>query len=289
MTEVTWNPWRGCKTVSSGCIFCKYNEYRTVRNKRDFKLPIRKHRKDKKSEKYELEYNIESGSIINVCTGSDFFINSVDFMRKEAWDIIHERKDCLFKITTRRPERIMICLPELWLGGWDNVMINIAVEDNVTAWKRLVYINKLKELGIKHIGIVIKPMIEMIDISPFLSSGLIEQVEIGGEEYIGYKGLARTFELCWVDEIKKQCEEYLTNFKFITTGSRFKPYIGSTIGVKGEDQRELAKFYTKNDNIIDNIITSWRDNIEDRELQSRAEEAYKIYSKIIKSQNSIIN
>lgn len=284
MKTIDWNPWRGCKTVSSGCIFCKYNGdngYGIYRNRRDFKLPIRKHRKNKNSEKYEMEYNIESGTIINVCTESDFFISGADFMRKEAWDIIHQRKDCLFHIITRRPERVSLSLPELWLGGWDNVMISVAVEDNITAWKMIPYLINLCDKGLKHMGIIAYPMTELIDFRPFLSSGFIEHLWIGGESYIGYRGLARTFELCWVDDVKQQCEEYDVDFKFITTGSRLRTYNGNIIGVRKDDQEELAKFYSRNDKIsIDSIYNNWQDNIEIRELQLRAEEAYKIFSKL---------
>ena len=54
-------------------------------------------------------------------------------------------------------------------------------------------------------------------------------------------------------------------------------YNGRVIGVKGEDQRELAKFYTRNDKKqIENFETQWKSNTRERELQFRAEEAYKI-------------
>ena len=132
VTEIDWNPWYGCNRISVGCRFCYSGESYTF-NKSGFRLPILKERVSvgkTKKEKYELKYRVPSGTIINVCPLSDFFIEWADYIRDEAWQIIHDRPDCLFVITTKRPERIPQCLPSNWLNGWDNVVLNVSVEDN---------------------------------------------------------------------------------------------------------------------------------------------------------------
>lgn len=279
-----WNPWHGCHKCSAGCLYCYMyeqdknigiNSNKVTLNRTQFRLPVRKFRdKTKKSEKYELQYKIPSGSVIMTCLTSDFFIEEADVWRHEAWEFIHERKDCLFIIITKRPERIEQCLPDNWLDGWHNVYINVTCETNEMAWLRMPIV---LDLPIKHIGMNLAPMLEKMDIRPFLSSGLIEQVSVGGESYIGYEGLARTLEMTWVKDIKEQCEYYDTDFEFYQTGSRLKLENGQIIGINPRDERGLAEFYNLNNF---EHRTDWKATIKEMEMQELAENAHKIYKQI---------
>jgi protein gp37 len=155
--EIRWNPWHGCFKCSEGCLRCYLfendkqlgiNSNFIKINRTEFRLPVQKKReKNRRLEKYELQYKVKSGSTIIVCSTSDFFLEEADFMRAEAWKFIHERYDCLFHIITKRPERIQQTLPELWLEGWDNVMISVSVENENRAYERIPI---LLDLPIKH-------------------------------------------------------------------------------------------------------------------------------------------
>lgn len=277
----TWNPWVGCHQCSTGCTFCpvfKGNKYSTGYgdrikiNKNAFRLPVQKQRdKTKKLEKYELKYKIPSGSIINVCESSDFFIAEADVWRTEAWEFIHERQDCLFRICTKRPERINQCLPDNWLDGYLNVCISTSVEDKYNAWLR---IPELIESIAKHKELILEPLIENIDISPFLSSGVIDKVIVGGEVYNGWDGLARGLEIQWIKDIRKQCIEYDTEFEFISTGTKLIGENGKPVYIKGNDTANLADFYKLN--LVDNSI-SWESMANDIEKRLLAEDANRIY------------
>jgi protein gp37 len=187
-------------------------------------------------------YKIPEGSIIKVCTTSDFFIEGLEKMRLEAIEQIKTRKDCLFIITTRRPQYIDEYFENCTEKELRNIVINVAVEDNEKAWERIPTLLNLVS-PIKYRGISVSPMLESIDLSPFLSSGLIDSVELSGESYRGWNGLARELNIDWVKHVSNQCKEYEVPFKFMATGARIisnnkKEYIRQP-----KDEVELAKFF----------------------------------------------
>lgn len=273
---ITWNPWLGCHKVSTGCEFCQAKEF-VRRNTKEFRLPVQKKRAKGKTEKYELNYKVKPGSIIRTCTMSDFFLIEADSMRNEVWQFIHERYDCLFHIVTRRPERIAQCLPENWLAGWENVMISVAIEDTFSAYTKLPILLDLNKYNVKHLGISINPFIEDMDIMSFIGSGFIENVEICGESYYGYDGLAREMRLSWVKKIVEQCKLFNINCDFIATGTRLQLDNNLIISIRQNDQKGLAEFYKLN-NLDENAVTNNWDTrakeITDRVLIEQAHELY---------------
>lgn len=286
MDRIIWNPWHGCHKCSEGCLRCYMyemdknygrNSDKVIRARTGFRMPVQRVRaKNKTTQKYELDYKVQSGSHIEVCLSSDFFIEEADVWRHEAWEFIHERKDCLFEIITKRPERISQCLPDNWLDGWNNVIINVTAENENRAWERIPI---LLNLPIKHMGIVIEPMLEQMDIRPYLSSGLIERVTVGGESYKGWDGVARELHLDWVKDIQQQCIEYDVPFRFHQTGTRLKVDNNKIITVmKKTDEYGLAQFYGFDIEEAGGI--NWRATAEELELQALAENAHRIYKKL---------
>ncbi len=210
-----WNPWHGCKKCSEGCQNCYMyfldrmrnqdgsNIYRT---KNGFRYPLQKNRQGK--------YKVQSGEMIRVCMTSDFFLAEADEWRPEAWDIIRQRPDVKFFLLTKRPERVVTCLPTDWGDGWDNVFFNVTCENQSRADERIPL---LFQLPFKHKGIMTAPLIGAIDIEQYLQSGIIEQVLCGGENYDG----SRPCHYDWVKQLSEQCRKYDVTFDFIETGSVF--------------------------------------------------------------------
>lgn len=210
-----WNPWHGCKKCSEGCQNCYMyfldrmrnqdgsNIYRT---KNGFRYPLQKNRQGK--------YKVQSGEMIRVCMTSDFFLAEADEWRPEAWDIIRQRPDVKFFLLTKRPERVVTCLPTDWGDGWDNVFFNVTCENQRRADERIPL---LFQLPFKHKGIMTAPLIGAIDIEQYLQSGIIEQVLCGGENYDG----SRPCHYDWVTQLSEQCRKYDVTFDFIETGSVF--------------------------------------------------------------------
>ena len=172
-----WNPWHGCQKISSGCANCyvyridsKHNKDSSITSKtRNFYLPIKKNRKK--------EYKIKGGELVYTCFTSDFFLESADEWRIEAWDIIKTRSDLEFLVITKRIDRFMINIPTDWNEGYDNVTIGCTCENQFMADYRLPIFNSLP---IKHRIIVCEPLLENIDLNKYLSKS-IEKVVVGGE------------------------------------------------------------------------------------------------------------
>jgi protein gp37 len=69
---------------------------------------------------YELNAIAESQrrqAICFVCSLSDFFHADADHWRRDAWRIIKDCKNVNFMLLTKRPERIVECLPADWRNG----------------------------------------------------------------------------------------------------------------------------------------------------------------------------
>ena len=210
-----WNPWHGCKKCSEGCQNC-YVYYTdrmrgkdgadVYKTKTGFNYPLSRDKNKK--------YKIQSGEMISVCMTSDFFLEEADGWRGEAWDIMHRRSDVIFLLLTKRPERIQKSLPETWGTGWDNVFLNVTVENQKRADERVPL---LLELPFKHKGLYCAPLLGPVSIGKYLDSGKIEQVACGGENYGG----TRPCDFDWVKALREECVSRDITFCFMETGTEF--------------------------------------------------------------------
>lgn len=210
-----WNPWHGCVKCSEGCQHCYMyfldrmrdrsgaDIYRT---KSGFQYPLLKKRGG--------GYKIQSGELIRVCMTSDFFLEEADEWRDEAWEIMRQRPDVKFFLLTKRPQRVLSCLPRDWGDGWENIMFNVTCENQRRAQERIPI---LLDLPFKHKGIMCAPFIGPVTIEPYLKSGQIQQVICGGENYDG----ARPCNFDWVKQLRAECVSHNVTFCFIETGTVF--------------------------------------------------------------------
>lgn len=209
---MNWEPWTGCHQISEGCENCYFygpNAKRYGQNeikKTDkFNWPIRKNTKG--------QYNIKGDKILATCFATDFFIPEADEWRKEIWKMIRERQDIDFLILTKRIDRFMVSLPDDWGDGYDNVNIGCTVENQATVDYRLPL---FLSFPIKRRFIACSPLLEKIDISPYLNG--VEHVTVNGESGRD----ARVCEYDWILNIREQCIKANTTFWFKSTGTFFK-------------------------------------------------------------------
>ena len=210
-----WNPWHGCVKKSEGCLNCYMFYQDEQRNKdggrvykvlQNFDYPLQRDKNGK--------YKVKSGEIIRVCMTSDFFLSEADAWRPQAWEIMRQRSDVAFMLLTKRPERVAACLPPDWKDGWENIFFNVTAENQKAADERVPL---LLSLPFKHKGIVAAPFIGEISLKNWLSSGQIEQVVAGGENYGG----ARPLSYEWVKKLYEECKAYGVSFCFMETGTNF--------------------------------------------------------------------
>lgn len=238
MESVAWNPWHGCHKCSPGCANCFVyqmdkrwgRDTSTVgKVKTNFNLPIKKDRQG--------NWKYPAGTHFKLCFTSDFFIEEADEWRTECWNMIRRRKDCTFIMTTKRADRIKDCLPYDWGEGWDNVTIAVSTESQEMADKR---VQCLINVPAKHRYVFVSPMLEYVDLTQFIKTGLIERVCVGGESYSG----ARLCDFAWVEQIYLDCVKYNTEFNFHQTGSNFL-FEGKTCGGTLSKQWEQAETVEK--------------------------------------------
>ena len=206
---ITYNCWHGCHKKSEGCLNCYVyrrdisigKDASKVTLNKDFDLPIKKDRKG--------NYKYPKGSEFDMCFSSDFFIEEADEWRKEVLSFIKERSDCTFFCITKRPERILDCIPDI--DTYDNLIIYCTMENQKRFDERApIYLN----LPLAEHGIAIEPMLERIDISKYIN--LIDHVTLGGESGPN----ARIMDFEWVKEIREVCIKNDVGFYFHQTGAR---------------------------------------------------------------------
>lgn len=174
-----WNPWHGCVKCSEGCAHCYmyfldsqrgHNGAEIYRTKTGFHYPLSRDRAG--------NYKVKSGEQLRVCMTSDFFLEQADPWRREAWEIMNQRRDISFFLLTKRPERVEKCLPYNWGDGWEHIFFNVTCENQRRADERIPI---LHSLPFKHKGIMTAPLLGPIEIEKYLAMGQIEQVICGGE------------------------------------------------------------------------------------------------------------
>lgn len=230
---VIWNPWHGCRRYSEGCQHCymyaldsrrdidpsiiTLNDYET------YTLPI---------SKSKGEYKLRPGMELFVGLSTDFFIEDADDWRGKCWDMIRQRKDVAFRITTKRISRVEECLPKDWGDGYENVMIQVTTENQKRADERLPI---LMDLPAKHKSIFVAPMLEEVHVEKYLP--YLDLVMCGGENYDG----SRLCDYKWVKCLSDQCREANVTFNLIETGNNFRNEHGIIERVNKEQQSERAQ------------------------------------------------
>ena len=168
---IPWNPWHGCHKCSPGCQNCFVFKM-DKRYGRDTTIVT------KGKTTYELkDKDCPKGSLVKLCFSSDFFLEEADQWRDGIWDTIFRRSDCIFVLTTKRPERIKQCLPHNWGEGWENVHMSISIENQEMADKRLPH---FLDAPLKHREVFCSPLIAPISLGGYLDTRLIKCVNVGG-------------------------------------------------------------------------------------------------------------
>lgn len=211
---IIWNPWHGCHKISEGCQHCymyfldrkRGIDTSKIYRTENFNLPVQRRR--------DGRFKLPSWMQLYVGLSTDFFVEEADEWRDEAWHIMRQRPDIIFRLLTKRAERIEKCLPKDWGDGYENVLLQVTTENQRRADERL---SILLDIPAKHKGFMAAPLIGDVDAEKFLATGQFEEVLCGGENYDG----ARPCNYDWVKKLSDQCRKYDVTFDFIETGTVF--------------------------------------------------------------------
>ena len=206
-----WNPWRGCRRCSEGCLHCYIHKGdarrgvdtgQIVRTK-DFAKPVERLQSG--------PYRMKAG-LVYTCFSTDFLVEEADAWRDDCWAMMKQRADCMFLFLTKRIERLADCLPADWGDGYDNVAIGCTIENQRNADRKLPI---FQQLPIRHRCITAQPLLERVDLEPYLAG--MERVVVGGESDRD----ARPLDYAWVLDIREQCIRRQVDFEFRQCGTHF--------------------------------------------------------------------
>lgn len=204
-TDHTVNFWTGCRKVSAGCKYCYMyrDQERYGKNPTDV-LQV------KQSTINKVLKNAKAGDKIFTCSWSDFFIEEADLWRDWAWGIIRDNPQFVWQILTKRPERILECLPKDWGEGWSHVWLGVSVENQQEANNRIPKLIAipakvrwlsmeplLEEVSLRYICLK-RPMERIIDVFAGASDkSPIDWIVLGGES--GNDNGKYKYRPCYID------------------------------------------------------------------------------------------
>lgn len=129
---------------------------------------------------------------------------------------MRRRNDCIFVLTTKRPEKIKERVPDDWKDGWENIHISISIENQEMADIRLKH---FLEAPVKHREVFCSPLIGPITLGKYLDTGLIKCVNVGGE--MAPTKDIRPIKHEWVESLYKEAFDRNIEFYFHQSGSMF--------------------------------------------------------------------
>ena len=219
----TFNPWRGCQKVSSGCDNC-YAEAMTKRFKigswgagaiRGERPPAywqQPYKWDAKAAKAKVRRRVFCGSMIDV-----FDNQAPADARPRLWQIIRETPHLIWMLLTKRPENIKEMLPSDWWhpSTYGNVWLGISAEDQERydhRWPILAGV----DAAVRFVSY--EPALGPLNIQYQAPAGghlWPDWVIVGGESGPG----ARPMQPEWVHRVQGECEVAEIPFYFKQWGT----------------------------------------------------------------------
>ena len=197
-TDYTWNPVSGCTKVSEGCKFC-YAEEWSKRWHRSFQVQLH-------PEKLKEVKRIPSGSKVFVNSMSDLFHPDVsNYFLYLAFIEMKWRKDVIFQILTKRPERMQ----QFFRSTGQPIMSNMWLGVSVESPSHKDRISKLVEVFSENQYESEKASVSFVSFEPLLGDigtvdlSHISWVIIGGESGPYH----RPMEMEWARNIVRQAKE----------------------------------------------------------------------------------
>lgn len=231
-TDETWNPIRGCTTVSEGCRNCY-----AMRMASRFNGPGMAYEGLARGGHWTGKPRVIESEIERplrwrrkrrcfVCSMSDLFHKDVpDDVITRLFGVMGTASAHTFQVLTKRPER-MSRLVRRWrresMEPGPNVWLGTSVEDQATADERcqaLVGVRGLRWLSVE-------PLLGPVNLKPYLA--WIRWVVVGGESGPG----ARPMHPEWARSIRDQCQEAGVAFFFKQWGAWSAPVRRNTARIE---------------------------------------------------------
>jgi protein gp37 len=236
-THHTWNPWRGCVEVSEGCRSCYAREFakrnpavlgawgkdepRPLASEGYMNKPFTWARKARQAKE---RHRVFLGSMMDFWEDNDQLVE----VRRRVADIVLQLPGLDWLVLTKRPEVMrqysrghaklfgpsqpfrFVSMAHVWSG--------VTVENQRRADERIPLLLEATD-GCPRRWLSVEPLLEPIDLEPWLKGGQIQWVIVGGESNQG--GMqARPFDLEWCESVVEQCRRHAVPVFVKQMGSR---------------------------------------------------------------------
>jgi protein gp37 len=223
-THHTWNPWRGCVEVSEGCRSCYAREFakrnpavlgawgkdepRPLASEGYMNKPFTWARKARQAKE---RHRVFLGSMMDFWEDNEQLVvvrnrvaNIVQQLVGLDWLILTKRPEVMFNVVRSTepfayaPRSMPYC-KHVWSG--------VTVENQRRADERIPMLIEATEEAKPRRWLSVEPLLEEINLEPWLKGGQIQWVIVGGESNQG--GMqARPFDLEWCESVVEQCRRH---------------------------------------------------------------------------------
>jgi protein gp37 len=205
----TQNFWIGCTRRSEGCLNCyAFREWEKYKWTPDFWTVTRAKTTWKNPARWQGAA-ASKGEVRMVFGDSlgDFFHPDADQWRAEAWAIVRDTPNLIWRFTTKRPELVAGRLPPDWGAGYPNVWLGATVEMR----RHLDRLDILRATPASARYLAAEPLLE--DLLPGLSDHIqgIDWVAVGGETGDD----CRVMDAQWARNVRDLCATRGIAFWFI--------------------------------------------------------------------------
>jgi len=216
-TGESWNPWMCCHRLNpnsplgdSGCTFCYM--YREVRAKKlvhpDWDPNVVRRCKTTWRKPYRWKAN--NRQMIFTTSWSDFFINEADPWRDEAWKVIRDTPWHVYRICTKRPERIhppngTSLLPEDWDSEWNRAYKHVWLGTTVEHQNHVNRMDYIRNIPCTLRWVSGEPLLSKLKLNLSGFSFVVTGGESGGKDEDGNCEAIRKPDEDWFRSLRDQC------------------------------------------------------------------------------------
>jgi protein gp37 len=147
--------------------------------------------------------------MVFTCSWSDWFHETADQWRDDAWKLVRRCPNLIFQILTKRPERVLKCLPSDWSNGYENVWLGVSVENDEYVWRA----DLLRMIPARIRFISAEPLLGALT---SLSLEGFHWLIVGGESGPGF----RPMELEWAQRLRDRAVGAGISFFFKQSAAR---------------------------------------------------------------------
>ena len=236
-TDETWNPVTGCSRVSPGCDNCyMFALYPRLRGMAVPGYGASPDTVQMLPERVEAPLSWRSPRRVFVNSMSDLFHPHVEFdFIADVFDVMRQANRHVFQVLTKRPGRAAGWWEkqgEASFGEWPS---NVWMGTSVESQKYAPRLSVLRRIPADIRFVSAEPLLERVDLTPWLEDGTLQWVIAGGES----GARARAMDIDWVRDLRDQSTDAGVAFFLKQLGGRRGKRSGDEAVVDDQSWRQL--------------------------------------------------